>query len=142
MTNSWIVFAILSAVTAALVSIFAKIGLKNVDSDVATYLRVVIMLLFLTAFMFYQNKWQDFKIAFSNIGILNFIFLSAIAGALSWLFYFYALKIGDVSKVAPIDKLSVAMTLIFAFTFLGEKFTAIKGLGTILLIIGSILMAI
>ncbi len=142
MTNSWIFFAILSAVTAALVSIFAKIGLKNIDSDVATYIRVIIMLIFLTAFMIYQNKWQDFKIVFSDFKILNFIILSAIMGALSWLFYFYALKYGDVSQVAPIDKLSVVITLIFAFIFLGEKFTIIKGFGTILLIIGSILLVI
>jgi transporter family protein len=142
MTNSWIFYALLSAFTAALVSIFAKIGLKSIDSDIATFIRIIIMFAFMAVFIIMQNKLPELKSVFSNTKLISWIFLSAIMGALSWLFYFYALKSGDVSKVAPIDKLSVVITLIFAFTFLGEKFTAIKGLGTTLLIIGSLLLII
>lgn len=116
---SWIVAAILSAVFASLVAIFGKIGIKNVDSNLAVALRTVIIVVFAWGIVLAQGNAGDlWKISkYSYV----FIALSAIATGLSWLFYYKALQLGEASRVAPIDKLSVLLTVILAFIFLGEK---------------------
>lgn len=123
---TWLIYAILSAFFASLVAIFGKIGIKNVDSNLAVAIRTVIVVVFAWVIVLFQNNAGDlFKISKYSY---FFIILSAIATGLSWLFYYKALQLGEASKVAPIDKLSVALTLILAFIFLNEKPT----LGTIL----------
>ncbi len=131
---NWAIYAVLSAFFASLVAIFGKIGIKGVDSNLAVALRTVIIVLFAWAIVLIQGNWADmFKISkFSYI----FIFLSAIATGLSWMFYYKALQLGEVSKVAPIDKLSIALTIILAFVFLAEKPTLGNVLGGSLVTIG------
>ncbi len=117
----YIFYAILSAFFASLVAIFGKIGIKGVDSNLAVAIRTVIIVGFAWVIVWVQGNAADvFKI--SKYSYL-FIILSAIATGLSWLFYYKALQIGEASRVAPIDKLSVALTVIMAFVFLGEKAT-------------------
>ncbi len=116
---SWILAAILSALFASLVAIFGKIGIKNVDSNLAVALRTLIIVVFAWGIVLAQGNAGDvWKI--SRYSFL-FIVLSAIATGLSWLFYYKALQLGEASRVAPIDKLSVLLTVILAFVFLGEK---------------------
>lgn len=117
----YIFYAILSAFFASLVAIFGKIGIKGVDSNLAVAIRTVIIVGFAWMIVWVQGNAADvFKISkYSYV----FIILSAIATGLSWLFYYKALQLGEASRVAPIDKLSVALTIIMAFVFLGEKAT-------------------
>ncbi|MCC7356192.1 MAG: EamA family transporter [Candidatus Doudnabacteria bacterium] len=117
----YIFYAILSAFFASLVAIFGKIGIKGVDSNLAVAIRTVIIVGFAWMIVWVQGNAADvFKITkYSYV----FIILSAIATGLSWLFYYKALQLGEASRVAPIDKLSVALTVIMAFVFLGEKAT-------------------
>ena len=116
---SWISYALLSAFFASLVAIFGKIGIKGVDSNLAVAIRTVIIVVFAWGIVALQGNASDlFKI--SKYSYL-FIILSAIATGLSWLFYYKALQIGEASRVAPIDKLSIALTIILAFVVLGEK---------------------
>jgi bacterial/archaeal transporter family protein len=116
---TFVVYAILSAFFAALVAIFGKIGIKGVDSNLAVAIRTVVIVFFAWGIVLIQgNASELFRISrYSYV----FIVLSAIATGLSWLFYYKALQLGEASKVAPIDKLSVALTIILAFIFLGEK---------------------
>ena len=116
---SWITAAILSAFFASLVAIFGKIGIKNVDSNLAVALRTVIIVVFAWGIVLAQGNAGDvWKISkYSYV----FIILSAIATGLSWLFYYKALQLGEASRVAPIDKLSVLLTVLMAFVFLGER---------------------
>jgi transporter family protein len=115
---SWLPWALLSAVFAALTAIFAKIGLEGIDSDYATLLRTIVIIVLLIAIVFSANKWVNpLKINFKS---LTFLVLSGLATGASWLCYFRALKIGDASKVAPVDKLSLVLVAIFAALFLGE----------------------
>lgn len=131
---NWIIYAILSALFASLVAIFGKIGVKNVDSNLAVAIRTVIIVFFAWGIVFLQgNANEIFKIPKYA---LTFIILSAIATGLSWLFYFKALQLGPVSGVAPIDKLSVALAVIMAFVFLGEKMALGNIIGTILVTAG------
>jgi len=142
MENSWLLYALLSAVMAAMVSIFGKIGLSMVDANSATALRAVIMALFLVGVVFVMGKTSSFMHLFSDKKALLFVTLSGIAGALSWLFYFMALKNGKVSQVAPIDKLSVVFAAILAVLFLGEQLS-LKGMAGISLIaVGAIIIAL
>lgn len=116
---NWIFYAILSAFFASLVAIFGKIGIRNVDSNLAVAIRTVIIVAFAWGIVLLQgNAGELFKI--SRYSYL-FIVLSAIATGLSWLFYYKALQLGEASRVAPIDKLSVALTIVLAFMFLGEQ---------------------
>jgi bacterial/archaeal transporter family protein len=140
MGYSWLVYALLSAVFAALVSIFAKIGLQNVDSNVATTIRACIMFLFLLAVIYFQGKFSQIP-SFFNSKIALFILLSGIAGALSWLFYFVAIKQGQVTKVVSIDRLSIVFAMIFSFVFLNEKITFKTCLGVILIAAGAVIIA-
>lgn len=135
---SWIIFAILSAIFAALVAIFGKIGMQNIDSVLGTTLRSLVMFLFLAATFIFLGK-ADF-ISTIDKKALFFIILSGVAGAISWLFYFIALKDGPASGVAAIDRLSVVFVVILAILFLGEKLNIQSILGAILLIVGAILL--
>ena len=118
-SNSWLYWAILSAIFAALTAIFAKIGIQEVDSDLATLIRTTIIIVVLAAFVAYTGKWSNpFELSPKT---WLFLGLSGLATGASWVCYFRALKLGDASKVAPIDKLSLVLVAVFAFTFLGER---------------------
>lgn len=133
----WFVFAILSAVFATLTSIFAKIGMKDVNSDLATFIRVLIIVPFALGIVVVQGAQKDlFKFTFVT---WVFLTLSAIATGLSWLFYFRALQIGEVSKVVPIDKLSFVLTIILGVVLFKEKVSGIGFLGIGFLLLGTFL---
>lgn len=129
----WLFYAGLSAVAAALVSIFGKIGLQGLDANTATTVRSVVMALFLIGVMIIQRNFSHLGEVLSNRRALLYVILSGTAGALSWLFYFVALKYGRVSQVAPVDKLSVVLAAVLAVVFLGESLSPL-GLSGILLI--------
>lgn len=131
---NWIFYAILSALFASLVAIFGKIGIKGVDSNLAVAIRTVIIVIFAWGIVWLQGNAADiFKISKYSY---FFIILSAIATGLSWLFYYKALQLGEASRVAPIDKLSVALTILLAFMFLGERPTYGNVLGGLLVTAG------
>ena len=134
----WIVFALLSAIFAALTSILAKIGIEGVDSNLATAIRTVVVVGMAWIMVFLTHAQSGL----STIGERSWIFLtlSGLATGASWLCYYKALQMGEVSKVTPIDKLSVAITLILVF--LHEQFTAKSAIGCILIGAGTLLMAI
>lgn len=132
----------MSALTAALVAIFGKIGLQGIDTNTATAIRAVIMALFLIGLILIQGKLHDIKSILLNKNALIYIVLSGIAGALSWLFYFIALKNAKVSQIVPIDRLSVVFALLFAFFILGEKMSLKAGIGAALIVGGGILIAL
>ncbi len=140
--ESWLIFAILSALTAALVAIFGKIGLEGIDANTATMVRAGIMFVFLVGVIFLTGKIGEISVIFSNGKAMTYIILSGIAGALSWLFYFIALKLGDASKVVPIDRLSVVFVVILAALFIGEEITLKIGIGVALMAVGAILVAL
>jgi transporter family protein len=137
---TWFHWALLSAVFAALTAIFAKIGLQGVDSDLATLVRTFIILLVLTAFVAATGKWSN-PLALSA-HTWTFLTLSALATGASWVAYFRALQIGEASKVAPIDKLSLVLVAIFAFTFLGERPSIREWLGIGLVACGVIILGL
>ncbi len=118
-STGWFYCALLSAVFAALTAIFAKVGIQGVDSDLATLIRTAIIIVVLSAFVAYTGKWAN-PLELSPKTWL-FLGLSGLATGASWVCYFRALKIGDASKVAPVDKLSLVLVAVFAFTFLGER---------------------
>lgn len=118
-STGWFYWALLSAVFAALTAIFAKVGIQGVDSDLATLIRTAIVMVVLSAFVAYTGKWSNPLELPSKTWL--FIGLSGLATGASWVCYFRALKIGDASKVAPVDKLSLVLVAVFAFTFLGER---------------------
>ena len=118
-TSPWLIWALLSAVFAALTAIFAKVGIQGVDSDLATLLRTLIVVVVLALFVWYAGKWSN-PLALPSKTWL-FLALSGLATGASWVCYFPALQIGEASKVAPVDKLSLVLVALFAFTFLGER---------------------
>jgi transporter family protein len=134
----WLVFALLSAIFAALTSIFAKIGIEGVNSNLATAIRTVVVVIMAWGMVFLTNAQGGL----AEIGKKSWLFLilSGLATGASWLCYYHALQIGDVSKVVPIDKLSVVITLVLAFVFLHENFTAKSLIGCILIGIGTLVM--
>lgn len=134
----WVIFGLLSAICAAFVAIFGKMGLDGVDTNVATATRAFIMFVFLFLIIILLNKTH--LILKINSKSWLFIALSGIAGALSWLFYFFALKVGEASKVAPLDRLSVVFVLILGAIFLGEKITVLKAAGILLMVAGAIVV--
>jgi transporter family protein len=138
----WIVFALLSALTGALVAIFAKIGLQGIDSNTATAIRAVIMAIFLVGLILIQGKLHDIKPILMNNKAFLSIVLSGLAGALSWLFYFVALKNAKVSQVVPIDRLSIVFAILLSFFILGEKISLKAALGALLMVIGAIIVAL
>lgn len=136
----WFLFAILSAVFAALTSILAKIGIEGVNSNLATALRTVVVLAMAWGMVFLTGSQ-------SGIGSISrkswiFLILSGLATGASWLCYYRALQIGEASKVVPIDKLSVVITLIMAFVFLHEQFTWKSALGSVLIAAGTLVMVL
>ncbi|WP_035765819.1 EamA family transporter [Butyrivibrio sp. NC2002] len=136
----WIVFALLSAIFAALTSILAKIGIEGVDSNLATAIRTVVVVGMAWIMVFITHAQNGL----STIGKKSWIFLilSGLATGASWLCYYKALQMGEASKVVPIDKLSVVITLVLAFLFLHEQFTAKSILGCILIGVGTLLMVV
>ncbi|BEU86696.1 EamA family transporter [Selenomonas sp. TAMA-11512] len=140
--SSWLIYALLSALSAAFVSIFGKMGLDSLDSSAATAVRSVIMAIFLVAVMFAQGHTSHLPEIFADRKALAFVALSGIAGATSWLFYFMALKAGDVSRVAPVDKLSVVFAVILAILIFHEKVSLAHAVGILLIALGSLLLAV
>ncbi|AIU87805.1 EamA family transporter [Pectobacterium odoriferum] len=140
--SSWLIYALLSAVCAAMVAIFGKMGLQNLDANTATAIRAVIMALFLVGVVVAQGKLALVGEVIANKKALLFIVLSGVAGALSWLFYFIALKNGNVAQVAPIDKLSVVFAVVLAVILLGEKISLMAGAGVALISVGALLVAL
>lgn len=138
----WIVYSFLSAFFASLVAIFGKIGLKNIDSTLATSVRSVIMALFLVCVAFAFKKFQGFTLAAFTGKEWLMISLSGIAGALSWLFYFFALKNGNATAVSAIDRTSVIFVAVLAAVFLGESFGWKTGLGALLVATGVFLITL
>lgn len=136
----WILYATISAVFAALVAIFGKIGLKEVDSTLATTVRAVVMALFLVIVAFSLGKFNALDSITGKP--LLFIILSGVAGALSWLFYFFAIKTGPVSGVVAIDRTSVVFALVLAALFLGESLTIKTAFGGVLILGGALLVAL
>ena len=136
---SWQVWALLSATFAALTAIFAKVGIENVNSDFATLIRSVIIVGVLCVLLAATGNWQS-PASISGRTWL-YLTLSGLATGASWLCYFRALQIGDASKVAPIDKLSIVMVAVFAVFFLGERLSAVNRLGVVLIALGAILIA-
>ena len=118
-STNWVFWALLSAVFAALTAIFAKIGIQGVDSDLATLIRTWVILVVLTGIVLALGKWSNpLKLSGKTLG---FLVLSGLATGASWICYFRALKLGEASKVAPIDKLSLVLVALFAVAFLGER---------------------
>ena len=136
----WFVFALLSAVFAALTSILAKVGIDGVNSNLATAIRTVVVVVMSWGMVFLTNA-QSGITEISKKSWL-FLILSGLATGASWLCYYRALQIGDASKVVPVDKLSVVITLVLAFVFLHEQFTAKSLIGCILIGIGTLIMVI
>ena len=135
---SWLIYALLSALFAAFTAILAKIGIKNIDSNLATAIRTVVILIFAWGIVFYQGHVKD--IGTISKFSLTFLILSGIATGISWLFYFKALQMGQASQVAPIDKLSLVITILLAVIILKEKVTASIIIGSILMAVGAILV--
>jgi len=136
----WLVFAILSAVFAALTSILAKVGIEGVNSNLATAIRTVVVLAMAWGMVFLTNAQSGIS-AISKKSWL-FLILSGLATGASWLCYYRALQVGEASKVVPIDKLSVVITLILAFVFLHEQFTVKSAVGCALIGAGTLLMVL
>jgi transporter family protein len=140
MTQSWVFWAVLSAAFAALTAIFAKIGVAGINSDFATLIRTVVILVIISAIVLASGQWQPFSSISSKTWL--FLCLSGAATGASWLAYFRALKIGDAARVAPIDKLSIVLVAIFGVVFLGEKLNMMNWLGVSLIAAGALLLAL
>ena len=134
----WWIYALLSAFFASLTAIFAKVGVKNIDSDLATAIRTVVILILAWGIVLFKGVMPDVQ----NFNKQNWLFLilSGCATGLSWLFYFRALQAGKVSQVAPLDKLSVALTIILSVIFLKESVTFKDAIGAILIIAGTFVL--
>lgn len=135
--TGWLFWALLSACFAALTAIFAKVGIRNVDSDLATLIRTVMIFAVLGPFVWFTGKWSN-PLSLPPKTLI-FLALSALATGASWVCYFRALQIGQASQVAPIDKLSVVLVAVFAYVILGERPSVQEWLG-ISMVAGGILM--
>lgn len=137
--NDWFTWAILSAIFAAMTAIFAKVGLEGIDSDYATLIRTFVIIAVLAIFVGLTNKWRSpLSLSPRTVG---FLVLSGLATGASWVCYFRALQIGDASKVAPVDKLSLVLVAIFATAFLGERPNLREWLGIALVGIGVVVLS-
>ena len=134
----WWIYALLSAVFAALTAIFAKVGIKGVDTDLATAIRTVVILILAWGIAFFRGGTNTIH-TLTRHSIL-FLVLSGIATGLSWIFYFKALQMGKVSLVAPVDKASVAIAIILSIIFLGETLTLKMAIGATMIIAGTIIL--
>ena len=137
--QSWFYWALLSAVFAAMTAIFAKIGLEGVDSDYATLIRTFVIFLVLSGFVYYAGKWSD-PFTLSRRTWL-FLTLSGLATGASWVCYFRALKLGEASKVAPVDKFSLVLVAIFAVIFLNERPSIREWCGILLVGAGVVILS-
>jgi transporter family protein len=138
----YVLLALLSALTASLVAIFGKLGLKNIDPTIATTIRSLIMAGFLVIVSLFLKKFENFSLNLFTSKDWLLIILAGISGALSWLFYFWALKFGPASHVAVIDRLSLVFVILLSALILGEVFNLKVFLGMILIVIGAILIVL
>jgi transporter family protein len=136
----WLIFAVLSAVFAALTSILAKVGIDGVNSNLATAIRTVVVVVMALGMVFLTNAQSGLAEVSKKSWL--FLILSGLATGASWLCYYRAIQLGDASKVVPIDKLSVVITLVLAFVFLHEEFTAKSLIGCILIGAGTLIMVV
>ena len=138
--SSWQFWAVLSALFAALTAIFAKVGVENINSDFATFFRTVVILLVLVAILLATRQFQSLR----TISWKSYLFLclSGLATGASWICYFRALKLGNASQVAPIDKLSVVAVAIFGALFLSERLSPGNWFGVVMIAVGAVLVAI
>lgn len=136
---TWFYWALLSAAFAALTAVFAKVGIRDVDSDLATLIRTAVIIIVLSGFVWFTGKWSN-PLTLS-LKTWVFLSLSALATGASWVCYFRALQIGEASKVATVDKLSLVLVAIFAFAFLGERPATREWLGILLVTAGVLLLA-
>ena len=134
----WIVYALLSALFASLTAIFAKVGVRDVNSDLATAIRTIVILILAWGIVYFKGETKGLATLSKNS--LLFLLLSGLATGLSWIFYFKALQIGKVSQVAPVDKLSVALTLLLSVVFLKEVLTIKVIIGACLIIAGTLVL--
>ncbi|UMR31394.1 EamA family transporter [Massilia sp. MB5] len=136
----WLVFALASAFFAALTAIFGKLGVEGLNSNLATFIRSVVIVFIIAGIVSLRGEWQNP----GQISARNWLFLilSALATGLSWLCYYRALQLGPVSKVAPVDKLSVALAIVMGLLFLGETLTWKAALGAALIVAGTLLMVL
>lgn len=139
-SNSWAFWAVLSAMFAALTAIFAKIGIRGVDSDLATLVRTAIIIVVLSGFVWFTGKWSNPLLLSSRTWL--FLGLSGLATGASWVCYFRALQIGEASKVAPVDKLSLVLVAVFAFAFLGERPSLREWTGIAMVAAGVLVLAL
>ncbi|MBI2618433.1 EamA family transporter [Candidatus Kaiserbacteria bacterium] len=138
----WLLYAFISALMAALVAIFAKLGLKDIDSTLATTVRAIIMAGFLVVVSFFLKKFDGFSLASFSSREWLLIALAGVAGALSWLFYFFALKTGLATGVVAIDRLSIVFVVILAALFLGEGFGWKAVIGALFMTAGALLITL
>ena len=134
----WKVYALLAALFAALTAIFAKIGIDGIDSNLATGIRTVVILALIWGIVFVTVPLSEIKLL--SVKNWTFLILSGIATGLSWMFYFHAIQLGDVSRVAPVDKLSIVLTIILAFIVLGESVSWQVVIGGSLIVAGTLCM--
>lgn len=139
-TQSWFWWALLSACFAALTAVLAKVGVQRVDSDMATWIRACVIWLSLTAFILAANKWTSPATISARTWL--FLVLSGLAAAASWVCYFRALQVGEASQVAPIDKASLLLVVLFAYVFLGERPSPREWIGIILIGAGVLLLGL
>jgi transporter family protein len=139
---SYIILALFSALTASLVAIFGKLGLKNIDPTIATTIRSLIMTVFLVIVSLFLKKFENFSLNLLTSKDWLLIILAGISGALSWLFYFWALKFGPASRVAVIDRLSLVFVILLSVLILGETFNLKVFVGMILIVLGAILIVL
>ena len=138
--TDWRMYALGSAFFAGLTAILAKIGVKDVSSNFATFIRTLVILLFLTVLVGWRHEWEN-PLALNRKSLV-FLLFSGLATGLSWLCYFRALQIGPASLVAPIDKLSLIFTVVFAVAFLGEHLSGIQWMGTLLMTTGALMLVL
>jgi len=137
--DSWFYWALLSAMFAALTAIFAKVGVENINSDLATFLRTIVIVVILAAIVAVTRQYQP--LVSISMRTYAFLALSGLATGASWICYFRALKLGDAARVAPVDKLSIVLVAVFGVTFLGERLTALNWLGILFVGCGALLVA-
>jgi transporter family protein len=139
---SWLTWALLSAFFAAMTAILAKVGVEEVGSNLATAVRTSVVVVFTWLLAYMTREASGAQVSSIAGRSWLFLFLSGLATGLSWLCYFHALKVGPVSRVAPIDKLSVALVIVLSAVFLGERLSGHKALGTLLIVAGAIVIAV
>jgi len=138
--SNWQIYALGSAFFAGLTVLFGKIGVMNINSNLATFIRTIVIIVMITGIVYWRNEWQRPQTIDTKTWI--FLILSGMATGLSWLCYYRAIQLGPISKVAPVDKLSVVLAIIFGIIFLGEKLTWQVLLGGGLVVLGTIIICL